>query len=206
LGTAGSLTAVTNATTQFKPLITSSPDAMLVPVADIKQYQEDVAMLMQAYKPQGSFILAGRITGPIKSPYTDKEIANSNIIVVADGDLLHDHFWVNFQKMLGQEFGIPTAANGNFVVSVLDNLTGSDALISIRNRGTFVRPFTALQQLEIAAQSDDPEARVLADKKLKAMETQVKFFGVALVPLIIVVCGFAAWLMQIRREAKSKAH
>ena len=202
MGTPGALTPVVNPELQFKPLITTSPDAMLVPTSEVKQFQENLSGAMQNYAATGTYVLAARISGPIQSPYTDQKTTNSNIIVVADSDLLHDHFWVVFQNVLGQEFGIPTAANGNFAVSILDNLSGSDALISIRNRGTFVRPFTTLQKLELATQSEDAGERIAADKQLKSLESRVKFLSIGLIPLVIVICGLAAWIIQVRRESR----
>lgn len=68
--------------------------------------------------------------------------------MVADTDLLQDQFWVQVQSFLGQRIGIPSAANGTFVTNALDNLTGSNDLISVRNRGSFTRPFTLVKALQ----------------------------------------------------------
>jgi ABC-type uncharacterized transport system involved in gliding motility auxiliary subunit len=70
-----------------------------------------------------------------------------NLIVVADTDLLQDRFWVQVQNLLGNRIAMPTAANGTFVVNALDNLTGSNDLISVRNRGHFTRPFTRVDEI-----------------------------------------------------------
>ena len=75
-----------------------------------------------------------------------------NVIVVADTDLLQDRFWVRVQDLLGTQVAIPSAANGTFVVNALDNLTGSNELISVRNRGHFSRPFTRVQLLRQEAE------------------------------------------------------
>ena len=64
-----------------------------------------------------------------------------NVIVVADTDILADRFWVQVQEFLGNRIAIPSAANGAFVINALDNLVGSNDLISVRNRGSFIRPF-----------------------------------------------------------------
>jgi ABC-type uncharacterized transport system involved in gliding motility auxiliary subunit len=64
-----------------------------------------------------------------------------NVIVVADTDILADRFWVQVQDFLGSRIAIPSAANGAFMVNALDNLVGSNDLISVRNRGSFIRPF-----------------------------------------------------------------
>lgn len=81
-----------------------------------------------------------------------KSKSDINIIVVADTDMLRDQFWVQVQDFLGTRLEIPTAANGTFVVNALDNLTGSNALISIRSRGRFTRPFTRVNALRQEAE------------------------------------------------------
>ncbi|MDH3694294.1 MAG: Gldg family protein [Gammaproteobacteria bacterium] len=70
-----------------------------------------------------------------------------NLIVIADTDFLQDRFWVQVQNFLGSRMAIPTAGNGSFVVNALDNLVGSNDLISVRNRGSFSRPFTLVQTI-----------------------------------------------------------
>ncbi len=75
-----------------------------------------------------------------------------NVIVIADSDLLQDAFWVQVQDFLGNRIAIPNAANGALVVNALDNLTGSNDLISIRSRGRFTRPFTRVNALRQEAE------------------------------------------------------
>ena len=53
-----------------------------------------------------------------------------NLIVVADADLLADATWVRRQDLLGQQIVIPIANNGDFAINALDNLAGSEGLIS----------------------------------------------------------------------------
>ena len=82
-------------------------------------------------------------------------------ILVADADLLADRFWVVVEEFLGNRLAIPSAANGTLVINALDNLTGSGDLISVRNRGTFTRPFTRVialrQQAERAYRAKEQE-------------------------------------------------
>ncbi len=70
------------------------------------------------------------------------------MIVVADTDMLQDRYWVQVQELLGTRIALPSAANGTFVVNALDNLTGSNDLISVRNRGSSRRPFTMVEALQ----------------------------------------------------------
>jgi ABC-type uncharacterized transport system involved in gliding motility auxiliary subunit len=47
----------------------------------------------------------------------------------------------------------PWADNASFVINALDNLAGSDALISVRSRGRFSRPFTVVDELQRQAET-----------------------------------------------------
>jgi ABC-type uncharacterized transport system involved in gliding motility auxiliary subunit len=84
----------------------------------------------------------------------------ANIIVVADTDMLEDRFWAQVQDFFGQRIAVPTAGNGDFVINAIDNLLGSNALISLRSRGQSARPFTLVQDLQ-----RDAEVRYRAKEK-----------------------------------------
>ena len=75
--------------------------------------------------------------------------------------MLADRFWVVVEEFLGSRIAVPSAANGSFVINALDNLAGSGDLISVRNRGTFTRPFTRVvalrQQAERAYRAKEQE-------------------------------------------------
>jgi ABC-type uncharacterized transport system involved in gliding motility auxiliary subunit len=89
--------------------------------------------------------------GPGEPPLRESE-SEVNIVVVADTDLLQDQFWVAVQDFLGTRIAVPTAANGTFVVNAVDNLAGSGDLISVRNRGSFVRPFERVNEIREQAE------------------------------------------------------
>jgi len=89
--------------------------------------------------------------GP-KAAHRSESAEDAQIIVVADADMLADRFWVVVQEFLGNRIAIPSAANGTLVINALDNLTGSGDLISVRNRGTFTRPFTRVAALRQQAE------------------------------------------------------
>jgi ABC-type uncharacterized transport system involved in gliding motility auxiliary subunit len=75
-----------------------------------------------------------------------------NLVVVADADLLADATWVRQQDLLGQQIVIPIANNGDFAINALDNLTGSEGLISLRGRGLIDRPFEVVRAMEQEAE------------------------------------------------------
>jgi ABC-type uncharacterized transport system involved in gliding motility auxiliary subunit len=99
-------------------------------------------------------------TQPLKE--SQKE---TNILIVADADLLADRFSVQVQNIFGQRLAIPFNDNLNFVSNSVENLSGSNDLISIRSRGKFTRPFTKVQEIEKAAEAKwKDEEKQLQDK------------------------------------------
>ena len=109
-----------------------------------------------------------------KAEHIAESVEDAQILLVADADMLADRFWVVVQEFLGNRIAVPSAANSALVINALDNLTGSGDLISVRNRGTFTRPFTrvvALKQQaerafrakeqELIAQLEETERRLL---------------------------------------------
>ena len=163
LGTAGALAPREGATTSFTPLIRTSPDAMAIPAEEVRRYPDPMA-LIRDFKPGGKeLVLAARIAGPLKSAFGDQppqdvvhEPAHlaeaqspAQIIVVADTDLLDNRTWLN---MLGDQVAIPVADNTNLVANAIDNLVGSEALMSLRGREVTLRPFTKVQEIRRAGE------------------------------------------------------
>ena len=89
-----------------------------------------------------------------EAQHLSESTEDAQIILVADADMLADRFWVVVQEFLGNRIAIPSAANGTLVANALDNLTGSGDLISVRNRGTFTRPFTRVVALKQRAERE----------------------------------------------------
>ena len=77
--------------------------------------------------------------------------------------MLHDQFWLRKRNMMGQQMIVPIAANADFVINALDNLSGSSDLIGLRSRGKSTRPFVVVEAMRRAA-----EQKFLAEeRKLK---------------------------------------
>ena len=95
------------------------------------------------------------------------------MIVVADTDLLQDRFWVQVQSFFGQRIGIPTADNGNLVTNALDNLTGSNDLISVRGQAGFSRPFTLVHALQQEAEQQFRQKEQALQDRKKAAEQKI---------------------------------
>jgi ABC-type uncharacterized transport system involved in gliding motility auxiliary subunit len=110
-----------------------------------------------ADKPAKPHVAAGRV----------------NAIVIADTDLLADQFWVEVRDFLGQQVAIPTASNAALVVNALDNLGGSEALITLRARGADDRPFTLVADLRRDAERAYREKEQALTQKLKEVQEQL---------------------------------
>jgi ABC-type uncharacterized transport system involved in gliding motility auxiliary subunit len=85
-------------------------------------------------------------------PHLGEAREGINVVVVADADFLADRFWVEVQNLLGARIAIPSAGNGTFLANAVDNLMGSDDLISVRSRGVFSRPFDRIDALQQRAE------------------------------------------------------
>jgi ABC-type uncharacterized transport system involved in gliding motility auxiliary subunit len=162
VNSAGSIQGREGATTTIEPLLVSTPAAMEI-AADAIRLDPDPTQLLADFAPAGeSFVLAARVTGPVKSAYPDgppegveaagEHLAEAkeplNLILIADADLLADATWVRSQDMLGQQIDVPIANNGDLVINALDNLAGAQGLISLRGRGLVDRPFEVVRAME----------------------------------------------------------
>lgn len=155
------------------PLLQSSVDAEVVPVQRVIEASTDPSSLLQDYAPSGQrYVLAARLHGAFASAFPERagrsgHIAQarpgSEVLLVADTDLLSDRLWLDTQNFLGQPILSPFANNGEFISNLADNLSGSSVLLSISGRSTSQRPFTRVLALQSAA-----------DQKFKAKEQELE--------------------------------
>lgn len=182
LASAGVLEPLPEATTRFTPLLRSSPLSMSVEAQrlGVLGNPED---LLRDLRPDGQRkVLAARIEGPVRSAFPDgiegreaglKEAERVDLILVADTDLLSDHLWVQVQQFFGQRVPQPFADNAGFVINALDNLTGSQALISVRSRGRYQRPFVVVEDLQRRAETRFLEQEQRLQQRLQETERQL---------------------------------
>ncbi|OUD13305.1 GldG family protein [Thioflexithrix psekupsensis] len=190
----GSLSPKADAGTEFVPLIQSSTEAMLLEANQLLGLT-DPQTLLKDFKGENQFTLAARISGQFKTafpngaPVSEEENAETprdpspehvnqasepvTVIVFADTDLLADQFWVRIQSFLGQRIAMPIAANGTLVTNAVDNLTGSNDLISVRNRGTFARPFTRVEDIRREAEQRFREQEQRLQAQLEETESKI---------------------------------
>jgi ABC-type uncharacterized transport system involved in gliding motility auxiliary subunit len=109
------------------------------------------------------------------APPRAKQVAAGkiNVVVVADSDFLNDQFWVEVRDFMGQQVAIPNAHNGAFVLGALENLSGSDALISLRGRGISDRPFELVAELRRDAEERFRNKEQVLTAQLRDMQTKL---------------------------------
>ncbi|HXY95928.1 MAG TPA: Gldg family protein [Steroidobacteraceae bacterium] len=186
---AGYLEPVKGAAVKFEPLIQSSADAELLPVERFRMLF-DPATLREGFKPTGvRYAIAARVTGNVHTAFpagvpagvtlpagTAPLVASAhplNLVVIADTDLLADYLWVRQQDFFGQRLVQAWASNGDLVLNALDNLAGSDDLISVRGRATFTRPFERVDKLRRAADDRFRDKEHELEQQLQSTEQKL---------------------------------
>ena len=187
VSTAGHFDLAQNATTRLIPLLQSTSEAELVSTQRVLAATADPSQLLQNYQPDNAqYVLAARLRGPFVSAFPERagsagHLAQSGpkaeVILVADTDLLSDRLWAEPQTVLGQTTMRVFANNGDFVTNLVDNLSGSSELLSIRGRSTSQRPFTRVNALRNAAdqkflQKEQELEQELADTRRRLEELQ----------------------------------
>ncbi len=164
-------------------LVFSSPYSM--PLDSFQfQFLTNPEDLMREFSPTGEqYLISARLSGfaPTAFPNglegsTGKQLMstdNIGVILVADTDLLTDRLWVQVQNFFGQQLATPWANNGDLVSNALENLSGGEALISIRSRGRFSRPFDVVQDLRREAEARYLENANNLQERLAATEQKL---------------------------------
>ncbi|WP_158770834.1 Gldg family protein [Paraglaciecola sp. L1A13] len=173
-----------NSSLSWSTLLHSTKNSDLIDSALYAQTR-DPQVLSQEYKSDNKeYILATRLTGSVKSAFEYapegideqghlRQTRDFNVILVGDTDLLSDRFWVQQSSFFGETITTPFANNGDFVTNVVENLAGSNALISIRSRGTFARPFDKVDQLKLVAEQKFREQEKILQQQLDETESQL---------------------------------
>jgi len=179
LASVGALSPLKGATTFFTPLVRSSDEASLMDAIQAKLDPKPQDLMVQVEPTGKRYTIAARISGPVKTAFpagpptltTASDPAGKpaqpknapaqikasaepiNVIIMADSDIFDDRFWVHTESLYGHRLASPFADNGAFVLNAVENLTGSNDLISLRTRATSNRPFVVVQKLQSQAQA-----------------------------------------------------
>ena len=165
---------------EMKTLVKASADAATLnaylarnPTGEIRDGQ-----------PAPNAALAVRLTGKFKTAFpagqpppegaTNETAAATNawlkesaqdgaVVLVADVDLLANDYSARAINFFGRTLYQPFNDNLNFVLNLVEQLAGNPALIGLRGRGTFNRPFDRVLAMEKAAQ----ERWQVEEKKLQ---------------------------------------
>ena len=89
---------------------------------------------------------------PLKHTHLKKAAVRNSILLFSDVDFLSDQFSVQKLNFLGQVIIQPTNDNLNLMLNAAEHLSGNEALMSIRSRGRFSRPFIRLLEMQQQAQ------------------------------------------------------
>jgi ABC-type uncharacterized transport system involved in gliding motility auxiliary subunit len=188
IASAGALKQHPGASTKFLPLLTSSSMAGLLDSIQVRVTQNP-SDLLRRFEPTGAkYVFGARISGPAKTAYpngapaaaktaeataTDapkdagplpaqiKDSKDINVLVFSDSDMLDNRFWVQVQNVLGQQVAVPSADNGALVMNAVENMMGSNDLISLRTRERSARPFLVVDRIR-----RDAEGRFLAEEQV----------------------------------------
>lgn len=169
MGIAGILHKKPEADITFEPLIQTTSTAQAVDVAQVQMIPDAKRLLAEFKSEDRVLTLAARISGKLKSAFPDGDptageenpaathLAESaepaNIVVVADCDMLTDRYWVQEMRLGNISLGYQKFAdNGDLIIGLADQLSGSSDLISLRARATAARPFKKVEAIRKAAE------------------------------------------------------
>lgn len=182
------LSLIENSQLRLTPLAYSSPASVAVNSSDYALTREPLVLQRMLDTNKQQFTLAARVTGNANSAFQSapeseevsivqaahaSQTSQLNLIVFTDADLLADRFWVQQTNFFGETLFTPFANNGDAIINASENLAGSNALISIRGRGTYARPFVVVQALEAKAQARFREQEERLQAQLQQTEAQL---------------------------------
>jgi len=211
--TAGSF-ELANDDSVLEPIIISSQKSGLGDAQKAGDPKGDPRDLLPNIKSDNkNLTVAGWVKSNLGTSFSDKtnkgdnqlskSSKKSNILLVADADMLMDRNWLTQRGAF--------ANNGDFVLNVLEKMVGGNALSDLRGKSTSWRPFEKIIALEkIAEEKFLIEEQMLA-KKLKGMEDQIRNLtqnndedSVVLSPETIkAIDGFKTEMMSTRSQLRS---
>ena len=98
----------------------------------------------------------------------------TTLILIADTDFLADQFSVEKINFLGLNTIRPLNDNLAFITNALEFLAGSEDLLSLRGRGSAIRPFKVVRDLEIKAQQRFQEEYDEVNRKLGDIQEKLR--------------------------------
>lgn len=194
VASAGEVRRREGASVEFTPLLTTSPQSMVVDAARVRQDPNPTRLLAEFRSDDTRRVIAARLRGTLPSAFPEgppalpagqerpadapAHLARSdgpaNIVVINDTDILEDRFWVRVQDFFGQQVATPISGNGALVTNLVDTLGGSDALISLRSRGESLRPFTLVEDIRRNADAQYRQTERQLTQRLEETERRLR--------------------------------
>jgi ABC-type uncharacterized transport system involved in gliding motility auxiliary subunit len=189
----GTLAAKAGATTTFTPLVQTSDQSGEVEAMALQFAQPDA--IARQITPSGKKTLAALVTGKFKTAFPDgapkdaekkdappappstpaltESKSASTLFVIADTDWLFDDYSIRKLNFFGQTAAEPFNDNLAFAANTLEFLSGSSDLISIRGKGTSVRPFEVVRAMEIEANKKYQEKLAGLEARLQSVQQKL---------------------------------
>jgi ABC-type uncharacterized transport system involved in gliding motility auxiliary subunit len=99
--------------------------------------------------------------------------SNSTLFVIADTDWLFDDFSIQKMNFFGQTAAQPINDNLAFGANTVEFLGGSQDLISLRGKGSSLRPFTVVRAMEVEAQKQFQGKLTALDARLAEVQKKL---------------------------------
>jgi len=195
----GSVSQKAGGSLTFTPLVETSSQAGDVASMMLQFAQpDDVA---KQITPSGKKTIAALVTGKFKTAFPEgmpadtpppagsnepkkeekksdapalkESKGNSTLFVIADTDWLFDDYSVRKFNFFGQTAAQPINDNLAFAANTVEFLGGSQDLISIRGKGTSLRPFDVVRKMEAEAQKQYQSKLTELDGRLQQVQTKL---------------------------------
>lgn len=196
LPTTGVLTLPENENLKVNILLESSRTANTADV-NVVMFGGDPEKVKEAYQPGlGELPLAARVHGsfvtafpegkPVAAdesdkpgdipvlPFVSKSQKEASVVVIGNVDFLANRFCLRVIPMFNTFMLVND--NINFLLNALESLSGSQYLIDIRSRGTFTRPFTKVQEIEMRAEMKWKQEEQDLTQKLSDLSARINAF------------------------------
>lgn len=190
---AGSLGLRAGSDLTFTPLVQTSPQAGDLETMTLQFAQPDD--IARQIVPSGKKVIAALVTGqfttafpdgppkddksaPAKQPdsppsFLRRSTNSSTLLIVADTDWLFDDYSLRKIDFMGQSAAEPLNDNLSFAANALDFLSGSQALLSIRGKGSSLRPFTVVRAMEEQAGEKYRQKLTALEAELNDVQTKL---------------------------------
>ncbi len=184
-GAAGELVFSDSMEREVERLVESSAEAMSFPADEAARGPSPRAVYEGMQPPAKMRVLAARVTGSLSTAFPDGPPAgfhaaedaeprfarpqtNASIVLIGDSDFLADGFHIDPTTR------DPVADNAAFVLNILDNIAGGNALSELRSRAPALRPMTRIDEMRRAAETRMFEEQRELEQQLAQFEQRLE--------------------------------